>query len=81
MLLIDCFNHNIYLNNKLIGFIGTNELFISGNKFADITDDGIIIMNNKQIGYVSEDNAIIVKGKEVGYVDGENNFVFTQALM
>jgi len=81
MLVIECFNHNVYHNDKLIGFIGTNEIYISGHKFADLTDDGVIIMNQKRIGYVSEDNAIIVKDKEVGYIDGGNNFVFTKALM
>lgn len=69
------------MNDKLVGFIGTNELFISGNKFADITDEGVIIMNKKEIGYVDDDNTIIVKGKEVGYIDGGNNFVFTASVI
>ena len=48
MLIIDCFGHNIYVDNDLIGYIQENQLIISGRKFADITDDGIIslVKNN-----------------------------------
>jgi len=76
MLIIDSFNKNIYIDHELVGFIGTNELFVKGNKFADISDEGVISINGKEIGYVDEDNAIIIHGDEVGYIDGANNFVF-----
>ena len=42
MLIIDSFGRNIYIDKELVGYIGQNVLFIKGNKFADITDDGII---------------------------------------
>ena len=76
MLFIDCFGHNIYVNKQLIGYIGENELIISGRKFADLSDDGIISINNKEVGYIEDDGSIIIRDKEVGYVDGNNDFVF-----
>lgn len=78
MLIINCFNHNVYLRNKLIGYIGENEIYVSGTKFADITDDGIISINGKEVGYIDDLGSIIVKDKEVGYIDDNNNFVFIE---
>lgn len=80
MLIIDSFNKNVYIDHELVGFIGTNEIFVKGNKLADITDDGIISIGGKEIGYVDDDNAIIIHGNEVGYIDGGNNFVFVKPL-
>lgn len=76
MLFIDCFGHNIYVNKQLVGYIGENELLISGKKFADLSDDGIISINKKEVGYIEDDGTIIIRDKEVGYVDGNNDFVF-----
>ena len=76
MLYIDCFGHNIYVNKQLVGYIGQNELIISGRKFADLSDDGIISINKNEVGYIDDDGTIIIKDKEVGYVDGNNDFVF-----
>lgn len=76
MLIIDCFNHNIYIESKLVGYIGQNELIIQGKKFADITDDGIISFGEKEIGYIDDDLTIVIHDEEVGYVDADNNFVF-----
>lgn len=76
MLVIDSFGKNIYIEEDLVGYLDGNALFIKGNKFADITDDGIISFGPKKIGYVDDDNSIIINGKEVGYIDGDNNFVF-----
>jgi len=80
MLIIDCFGKNIYIDEELVGYIGENVLFIKGQKFADITDDGIISFGVKKIGYVDDDNSIIINGKEVGYIDGDNNFIFYHKL-
>lgn len=80
MLIIDCFGHNIYVEKDLIGYIQANELIISGRKFADITDDGVISFGPKQLGYVDDDGSIIINGREIGYIDGENNFVFYKSF-
>ena len=80
MLIIDCFNHNIYVDENLVGYIGENELLIGGKKFADITDDGIISFGEKKLGSVDDDGSIIINGKEVGYIDADNNFVFYKSL-
>ena len=78
MLYIDCFGHNIYVNKQLVGYIGENELIISGKKFADLSDDGIISINKKEVGYIDDDGTIIIRDKEVGYVDGNNDFIFLE---
>lgn len=75
-LIVDSFGKNIYINDNLVGYIGRNELYINGHKFADLSDDGIISYGDKEIGYVDEDGSIIVNNEEVGYVDPNNNFVF-----
>lgn len=80
MLIIDSYGKNIYIDEELVGYIGRNVLFIKGNKFADITDEGVISFGTKEIGYVSDDNSIIINNKEVGYIDGDNNFVFYKSL-
>ena len=58
--------------------MGTNLLagLISAHKFADISDEGIISLNNKNIGFVDDDGSIIINNREVGYIDADNNFVF-----
>ena len=76
MLIINCFGHNIYVDDQLIGYINENQLIISGKKFADLSDDGIISFNDKEIGYIDDDGTIIIKDNEVGYIDGNNDFIF-----
>ena len=80
MLIIDSFNHNVYIDEALVGYIGENVIYINGRKFADITDDGIISFGEKKLGYVDDDGSIIINDKEVGYIDGDNNFVFYKSL-
>ena len=81
MLIIDSFGRNIYIDEKLVGYIGENALYINGQKFAEISDEGIISFPPKEIGYVDDDGSIIINGKEVGYIDGDNNFVFYKSLI
>lgn len=80
MLIIDSFGRNIYIDEKLVGYIGENVLYINGQKFAEITDEGEISFGEKKIGYVDDDGSILINGKEVGYIDGDNNFVFYKSL-
>ncbi|MDR0934946.1 MAG: hypothetical protein LBM03_01410 [Erysipelotrichaceae bacterium] len=80
MLIIDSFGKNIYIDDELVGYIDNNTLFISGLKFATITDHGEISMGDKKVGHVDDDGSIIINGREVGYIDGENNFVFYESL-
>ena len=80
MLIIDCFGPNIYVDKDLIGYIQANELIISGRKFADITDDGVISFGEKKLGFVDDDGSIIINGREIGYIDAENNFVFYKSF-
>ena len=80
MLIIDCFGHNIYIDNDLVGYIQENELIISGRKFADITDDGIISFGPKKLGFIDDDGTIVINEREVGYIDDQNNFVFYKSF-
>lgn len=80
MLIIDSFGRDIYIDRELVGYIGENVLYIKGNKFADITDDGVISFGPKVIGYIEDDNSIIINGKEVGYIDAQHNFVFYNTI-
>lgn len=80
MLIINCFGHNIYIDKDLVGYIQENTLIISGRKFADITDDGIISFGEKELGYVDDDGSIIINDREVGYIDNDNNFVFYKSF-
>lgn len=80
MLIIDCFGHNIYIGNQLVGYIKDNTLFVSGRKFADITDEGEISFGDKYIGYVDDDGSIIIHDKEVGYINENNDFVFYKTM-
>lgn len=80
MLIIDSFGKNIYINDELVGYIGENVLFINGQKFAEISDEGEIYFLPKKIGYVDDDGSIIINGREVGYIDGDNNFIFHKLI-
>ena len=80
MLIIDCFGHNIYIGNQLVGYIKDNTLFVSGRKFADITDEGEISFGDKYIGYVDDDGSIIIHDKEVGSINETNDFVFYKTM-
>ena len=80
MLIIDCFGHNIYIEDQLVGYINENELIISGRKFANITDDGVISFDQKELGYIDDDGSIIINDREVGYIDADNNFVFYKSI-
>ena len=66
MLIIDCFNHNVYIDEKLVGYIGENVIYINGRKFADITDEGIISFGEKKLGFVDDDGSVIINDKEAG---------------
>lgn len=76
MLFIDCFNHNVYLESKLVGYVGTNEIFINGKKFADFSDEGTFSISGNGVGYIDDDGTIFLNGREAGYVDAGNNLVF-----
>lgn len=80
MIINDCYGHNIYIDEELVGYINRNELIISNKKFADITDEGVISMNGNEVGFVDDDGSIIINKREVGYIDGDNNFVFYKTM-
>lgn len=80
MLIIDCFGHNIIIGDQIVGYIKDNVLYVSGRKFADITDGGEISFGERYLGYVDDDGSIIIHGKEVGYINENNDFVFYKSM-
>lgn len=76
MQIVESFGKNVFVGERMVGYIDREGIFINRQKFADITPDGEISFGQKKLGYVDEDGYIIIKDKEVGYIDAENNFVF-----
>lgn len=76
MEIVNSFGKNIIVNDNAIGYISRDGLFVSGRKFADITEDGEIIFGTGVKAYVNDTGDIICKDNEIGYVDLDNNFVF-----
>lgn len=76
MQIVESFGKNVFVGERMVGYIDREGIFINRQKFADITPDGEISFGQKKLGYVDEDGYIIIKDKEVGYIDTENNFVF-----
>lgn len=80
MLIIDSFGRNIYIGDNLIGYINDNKLFAGGKPFAEISDDGVIYYNKKEVGYVDDDYTIYINDQEVGYINDQKDFVFYRSL-
>ena len=76
MQIVESFGKNVFVGEKMVGYIDRQGIFINRQKFADITPEGEIFFGTKKLGYVDEDGYIIIKDKEVGYIDNDNNFVF-----
>ena len=76
MQIVESFGKNVFVGERMVGYIDREGIFINRQKFADITPEGEISFGQKKLGYVDEDGYIIIKDKEVGYIDNDNNFVF-----
>ena len=76
MQIVESFGKNVFVGERMVGYIDREGIFINRQKFADITPEGEISFGAKKLGYVDDDGYIIIKDKEVGYIDNDNNFVF-----
>jgi len=76
MEIVNSFGKSIIVNKQRIGYISRDGLFVSGRKFADITEEGEISFGTSIKAFVNETGDIICKGQEIGYVDLDNNFIF-----
>jgi hypothetical protein len=76
MQIVECFGKNVFVGEKMVGYIDREGIFINRQKFAEVTPDGEIILNKQKVGYVDDDGYIIINDKEAGYIDTNNNFVF-----
>ena len=75
MEIVNSFGKSIIVNKERIGYISRDGLFVSGRKFADITEEGEISFGTVK-AYITETGEIICKEQEIGYIDLDNNFVF-----
>ena len=76
MQIVESFGKNVFVGERMVGYIDREGIFFNRQKFADITPEGEISFGAKKLGYVDDDGYIIIKDKEVGYIDNDNNFVF-----
>ena len=49
MLVIDSFGKNIIVDGNIIGYLRENVMFVSGRKFAEISDEGVITFDGRKI--------------------------------
>lgn len=73
------FGKNIYLDNKLVGYINTHgEVFVANKKIGEFEVDGTLyrVGSNYEICYIEDNGDIYSNDEEVGYVDSNNNVHF-----
>jgi hypothetical protein len=81
---MDCtftFGHNIYIDDTLVGYISSNHdgsatLFMEGNKFASLSSDGLIEVDNKRMGHIDEGGDVYLHDILVGEIDPSNDLRF-----
>jgi hypothetical protein len=79
---IGVYGHNIYIDDRLVGYISGNQqdgnaiLFISGHKFAVLTAEGEIDINAQKVGLIDNGGDVYFKKKLVGEIDSKNDLRF-----
>ena len=81
---MDCtmtFGHNIFIDDRLVGYIASNHdgsatLFINGRRFADLSSEGIISVDEKQMGHIDDGGDVYLHDFLVGEVDASNDVRF-----
>ena len=58
MQIVESFGKNVFVGEKMVGYIDRQGIFINRQKFADITPEGEISFGAKKLGYVDEDAVI-----------------------
>ena len=63
MQIVESFGKNVFVGERMVGYIDREGIFINRQKFADITPEGEISFGAKKLGYVDDDGYIIIKDK------------------
>lgn len=82
---MDCtmvFGHNIFIDDKLVGYIGSNHdgsatLFLGGKKFADFSSEGSIDVDGKKMGHITDEGDVLLHNIVVGEIDSSNDIRFS----
>ena len=51
MQIVESFGKNVFVGEKMVGYIDREGIFINRQKFAEVTPDGEIILNKQKVGY------------------------------
>ena len=73
------FGKNIYLDNKLVGYINSHsEVFIANKKIGEFEVDGTLykVDSDFEICYIEDNGDIYSNDEEIGYVDEHDNIHF-----
>lgn len=83
MLVIECYGKNIYVGTDLVGYIDKfGNIFMNGRRFAKLTDDGkIIIEEVHEAGYIDDIGDIYLNGKNCGHIMESNDLYFSPKLI
>ena len=77
MIFVDCYRKNVFIKDNLVGYIdGEGFIYISGKKFAELTEAGDIYVNDELVGYIEDGGDIYLRDKLVGHVTPSNDLKF-----
>ncbi len=86
MIVVPCYGHNVYIDSKLVGYIselddGDAAIYVSGNKFARLTAEGIVLISGKRVGEIDDAGDVYLNGKLVGEITPQNDIrLFSEKL-
>ena len=76
MQIVESFGKNVFVGERMVGYIDREGIFINRQELGDNTREGEECLDANNNGLDDDDDYIIIKDKEVGYIDNDNNFVF-----
>ncbi|MFA7222183.1 MAG: hypothetical protein WC148_01445 [Bacilli bacterium] len=79
MLVLDSYGKNVYIGEELVGYIDRyGNMFINGKKFAFLTEDGkIMIEENYEAGYIDDCGDVYLNHKKTGHITENNDIYFS----
>lgn len=80
MIVVQCYGHNVYIDSKLVGYIselddGDAAIYISGNKFARLTAEGLILIGGKEVGEIDDGGDVYLNNRLVGELTPQNDIL------
>lgn len=82
MIFVDCYRRNVYIDDNLVGYIdGDGFIYISGKRFAELTEDGDIYIGDDLVGYIDDGGDIYLREKLVGNVTPSNDLKFNNKAL